>query len=166
MAFVLRKIRQSKWYPDPRAGWPLERGLQADALGDLLTQRNKLSVYLVDEQRSNLARVATALAANAKSLAHLDYVMFDENELAALDIKRESSVGDTSDDEVNAVHVNLVELSVSKLVNLALVFQKKGASNRFQRNAVKQMILKGIKDGNLDRDKIKIETDSFWTLVD
>ncbi len=121
---------------------------------------------MVNEQRSNLNRIATALAANVKSLANFDFVLIDANELAVLNIKQESTPGDTPDEEVNSAHVNLVELSVAKLVHLALVFKKKGESNRFQREIVTQMILQGIEDGNLDRNKIKIETASFWKLVD
>ena len=163
MAFLLRKIRQSKWYPDPRGSWPLERGLQADALGDLRTQRNKLSVFLVDEQRSNLERIATALAANARDWANLDYVMIDVNELASIHIKHELSPGDTPDNEVNAVHVDLMELSVSQLVHLALVFQKKGESNRFLRDDIAQKIVEGVRVGNIDRGRIKIrQNSSFW----
>lgn len=48
MALVLRKIRKSKWYKSGSVPWLEEGDLRADALSDLATKGNKLSVYLVD----------------------------------------------------------------------------------------------------------------------
>jgi hypothetical protein len=45
VALVLRKIRKSKWYKSGSVPWLEEGDLRADALSDLATKGNKLSVY-------------------------------------------------------------------------------------------------------------------------
>ena len=51
--------------------------IQSDALLDLRTQDNALSVFRVDEG-AGIGRIVTALAATRENLSHLDYVVFDD----------------------------------------------------------------------------------------
>jgi hypothetical protein len=73
--FVLRKIRKAKWYKHQKVAWLKAGELQADAIGDLYTENNALSMWLVTDDKSNLQRVAAALAANCEYLGNLDYAL-------------------------------------------------------------------------------------------
>lgn len=64
MARILRKIRKNRWYKTEEISWLPDNELQADALDDLRTKYNELSVYRIDENESNLDRVIAALATN------------------------------------------------------------------------------------------------------
>ena len=77
MPFVLRKIRKSKWWKHPGVPWLAHSDLQADALGDLQTSSNQLSVYHIEDDKSNLEQIVTALAASRDTIANLDYALLD-----------------------------------------------------------------------------------------
>ncbi len=81
----MRVVRQARWYKYPELDWLPDGGLQADALGDLQTSGNALSVYRV-ENETDRERVIVALAANRDNLANLDYAIFDDAGLASIGI--------------------------------------------------------------------------------
>ena len=87
MPFILRTIRKSKWYKHERVPWLVEGELQADALGDLRTSDNELSVWLVEDDESNLEQVVTALAVTRQRISNVDYALFDLQFLSELNIK-------------------------------------------------------------------------------
>jgi hypothetical protein len=61
--FIFRSIRKAKWDRHAGVPWLDEGELQADALTDLKTNNNTLSVYVL-ENETFIERTATALAAN------------------------------------------------------------------------------------------------------
>lgn len=162
MPFVLRKIRRSRWRRDSHTGRLSDNGLRS-ARRDLCLPGDSLSVYLVNDDKSNLERVITALAANSMSLDAVDYIMMDVRELNALDIETEETPGRTPDSEVNACHLDLLNLTDSKLDRLAHAFRDKGESDRYAKKGLKQMILEAVRVGNIDRNLDKFRPDSrFW----
>lgn len=63
MPLILRKIEKGRWNSDPQAvPWLPPGEVQAQALLDLAPKDNGLSVWLIEEDRSNLDRVVAALA--------------------------------------------------------------------------------------------------------
>src|SRR5712671_3199685 len=81
MATVLRKIDHKQlWNKKPEgdiASWLPEGQLPADALQDIPTDSNRLSVFLLqDGAPATLERVIGALAAKRDYLAKFDYVLF------------------------------------------------------------------------------------------
>jgi len=95
--FVLRKIRKAKWYKHENVPWLKVDELQADVLGDLYTENNALSVWLVTNDKSNLQRVAASLAANCEHLSNLDYALLNVELIADLNIKIVQKGGDSAD---------------------------------------------------------------------
>ena len=69
--------------------------MPADPLGDLVTKENRLSVWQIDDDRSNLGDVIAALAASRDFLDTFDYALFNDELLAQARITRSRSAGVT-----------------------------------------------------------------------
>src|SRR5687768_2781573 len=83
MAFLLRTINRAKWsVPD----WMGPGDVPADALSDLRTQSNTLSVWLVDENQTNLETIIEAFAAGRNQLDKLDYTLITDQTLPPIPI--------------------------------------------------------------------------------
>ena len=109
MARFLRVVRQGRWSrPTWKASIPQQ--WQADALGDLATQGNALSVFLVDTQQTT-DQVIAGLAAKRKNLTNFDYAVIDSNLLTNLGVRTEPQTGETLHPEANQLHHNIVELT-------------------------------------------------------
>ena len=125
MSFVFRSIGNKHWYSDDQPDfrdWLREGELVADVLKELRTTRGSLSVYRVHPNKQNLDRIISAYACTRNSLNDIDYVLLPlEAILENFDIT--ATPGNTADDEVNDMHLDIEYLSASKLVNLAQVFQ-------------------------------------------
>lgn len=157
MPFLLRKIRKSRWYTEDLS-WLNSDELQADSLSDMVTTANKLSVYRINDDKSNLNRVAAALVANCENISNFDYLLFDELLLQILEIKSEETQANTPDESVNNWHLDLVELSLTKLVNLAIEASKKGEKKRILQNDIKQYLVDSFRKNYIDRAKVKLKS--------
>ncbi len=87
MGLVLRKIKKAKWYKHEAIPWLKEGELQADALADLKTTDNNLSFWIVEDDRSNLDRIITALAANCQYVTNIDFVLLKQSVFDKLKIR-------------------------------------------------------------------------------
>jgi len=152
---VLRKIRKSKWYRHPGVTWLATGDLQADALGDLQTNSNKLSAYLIEDDNSNLDQVVTALAANGDFISNLDYALLDIQALSELGIKTKHTQGETLDTEVNAWHLDLIELSAQKIMGLADAILKEADRQRFQKKRLVRLVATAVASECVDRMRLK-----------
>ncbi len=136
--------------------------LQADALSDLTSKGNKLSVWIIEEDKSNIQEVITALAANSDFISNLDYALIREELLIQLGLKIEHTTGDSADDVVNTqYHRDLVELSAPKLLELAKTLQEKAERNRYSEKHVLGLLVEGIGTGRLDRTRVKLKADQL-----
>lgn len=122
--------------------------IPADPLGDFAnTTGNSLSVWLVDEDKTNFSRVVTAMAANRERVDKFDYVLFREELLDTVGIKVAESKGDTPDAEANEFHRNLVELSASKVVALTKnVFENRLEIGRVDKATLEESIVKAVRE--------------------
>ena len=154
MPFYLRIISKSRWLPIDDS-WLNVGEFQGDVLVDLRTQSNCLSVWFIDDERSNLSRVATALAAKRDKVGNFDYALIDEEVLTELQIRKEKNNGDSPDSEINSsVHYDCVELSAQKIVKLA----KRMFScerDRILEKTIREQVLLGIKQGHINESKLK-----------
>jgi hypothetical protein len=98
--------------------------VQGDSLKDLKTDENVLSVWHIEDDRSNLDQVLTCLASNNDSISHIDYALIDLNAVIALGINVVVHPGKTPYTVGNLWHRDLVELTGSKLIGLAMEIQK------------------------------------------
>ena len=155
MPHLLRKIRKAKWYKHNDVPWLEEDDLQADALGDLATSSNTLSVWLINEDRSNFDDVIIALASNADTLSHIDYVLLEESDVAELKIQIRQEPGVSPYVQANHWHRDLIELSVSKLMGLAELIRSADSRDRVSEKQVCQLLKQVIESRQIDPARLK-----------
>ena len=144
MPTFLRIVQKSRWHPKPEwNGWGHD-DLQGDALLDLQTKGNALSVFSVDEG-AEIDRIVSALAATRQYLSNLDYVVFDDVSLMSSGIAFIHTDGATPDKEVNDVHYDLVDLTISKLVQVARIVSKCNRQ-RITKSTIKNKLQLALKD--------------------
>jgi hypothetical protein len=151
----LRKIRKNRWYNDPTLSWLLANEPQADALGDLGTKNNELSVFYIDGTESSLDRVVAALAAACDKPTLIDFAIIKQEVLPEIEIAVNHTNGDLPDDIVNEWHHDLSELSASKLIALAKAIKTNAKIDRKPEKRVTVLVAEGLMNGRIDRSRIK-----------
>ena len=125
-------------------------------LSDLTTKDNQLSVWYIEDDKSNLERVITALAASGTDIANVDYALLDYRWLSDMRIKSASTRGGTPDEEVNASwHRDLIELSASKLVALATAIFTHAEKQRIPKIRIHQLIAQAVTSGWIDLQRLQ-----------
>ena len=157
MPLAIRTIRLARWDEDAilRASWLGEGEMVADPLGDLCTKNGELSVWHVEDDRSNLERVLLAFAATRDYLANVDYVLFDQDVLRQLGVEAMHSRGGTPDELVNSEwHRDIVELSCRRVVTLAESLIRSGQRDRMPRKRVRALLTEAIEQGRLELGRL------------
>lgn len=156
MAFLLRTIRKSKWYKHEGVPWLPAGEFQADALFDLKTESNRLSLWQVKDDRSNLNRVLAAVAANKDHPSNLDYALFNEDTILSLNLTLVQTDGESADNEVSVMwHRELIELSASRLLQLAKGIFTDAERERVSEANVLQLIARAVKAREIDLTRLK-----------
>jgi hypothetical protein len=150
VSFLLRKISKAKWLIDPELG----NELQADALNDLRTGNNRLSVWFIETDHANLNQVITALASNRERVEKVDYVLIDMTTLNQHSFTLRNIVGDTPYEAANSFHRDLENLRARQILDLALMIQV-STKNRVAEKEVRQLLTRALNDGLLDESLIK-----------
>lgn len=151
---LLIKINHAKWYGD--LPWLKVGEVQAAALWDLRQSDNRLSVWSIPDDTSNLQRIVAALAATRENIENLDYVLLQSASLSALNIGIEKTNGATPDAGVNAeYHLDLIELTISKIVSIANLIKLSAEKDRVQSFDVKKYLVKSYESGYLDQGLLK-----------
>lgn len=156
MTLWLRKVRKSKWYRNVEVPWLEEGELQADAFSDLSTRSNKLSWWLIEDDRSNLERVVAALASKCDDLSIVDCVILDDESVARLNLAIAEAPGDTPDGQANEKwHRDFLCLTTEKLQQLAEEICLPDRILRFNSKKVKAFIEKSVVAGQIDLSQVK-----------
>lgn len=156
MAFILRKIRKAKWYKHDNIPWLGEDELQADALADLITTDISLSVWYIEDDRSNLNQVVAALAATSDHISNLDFALLESRVLSDVGIKIIKTPGLSPDDNANILwHYDLAELSSTKLMRLAEMIRREAIKQRLSNREVEKLLREGLNSGRLNPQKLK-----------
>lgn len=155
MAFLLRKIKKGRWYKHEAVPWLKQDELQADALLDLQTKGNKLSIWRVEDDRSNLNRIIAALVSTCDNATNIDFALLKQSIIDTLDIKIEKANGDSHDHELNQTcHLHLVELTTAKLYKLLQEIQKPGIRGRCLEKQVINLVIEATRTGKIPRTKL------------
>lgn len=145
MPFLLHTVRQNRWLKAEAAPW-LERGdVPADPIGDLRTSGNRLSVWELVPDRSNLERIVRAIAVGRDKVPDMGYVLFDSALLETADIDTQTQLGTTPAVEANSWHRDLVNLSGRKLVALTKAILENGESGTVLKKRLYELIEEGIR---------------------
>jgi len=139
----------------PKPEWLPEGELSADVFKGLRTTNGDLSIYLVNEQQDSVNRVIAALACTRDSISRIDYVLIPR-EVVEDEFRVEHTSGNTADDEVNGSHVDVVELTLSRLADFAyLVRDYSDSMKRVPERVVKSEIEKGIETNRIQFERIR-----------
>lgn len=148
MPKILRKIKRSRWYGADEVDWLAEGEVQAEALVDLETQSNTLSVWIVDDDDSNLDRVVAALAAKCGSKTIVDYVTIDQKRIDDIGLLMQQTSGDSPDSAANSMwHRDLQHLTVNGVAALAAELSANGQRNRMTWLKVKAAVQRSVDAG-------------------
>jgi hypothetical protein len=149
MPLFLRTVRENRWHKSEAAPW-LERGdIPADPLADLATKENRLSVWEIAVDRSNLERIVRAVAIGRDKIADMGYVLFDADILRAAGIETLAEDGNTPDGGANSWHRDLIDLSGNKLTLLARLILEKGESGTVLKKRLETLVEEGIRQKQL-----------------
>ncbi len=150
--YLLRKIEKNRWMPE---AYVAQDDVPADALRDLQTGSNKLSVWLIEEDKSNLERIVVALAAMRNVLSNLDYALLDSGILDKINIKMSDSLGNSPDLTANSRwHRDLIELSALRIVDLAKAIGVDGEFRRVPEKTVAEWIRKALEGGQIEGERL------------
>ena len=150
MPAFLRKVHKNRWSRES-APWIGQGDTQADAMTDLETRDNRLSVWRVDDE-PGLEEVIAAMAANCDYLSVFDYVLFGQDAICQIGIKIESSLGSSGDQRINREsHHDLIELTAGKLAVLA----GKGTPARRPKKEVLNLVNDAVRSGRIDEAALK-----------
>ena len=159
MLLIIRKVDKRPFWDrnaPPVESWLKPEDLAADALQEIRTTENRLSVYLIDSLESpGLNRLLAALAACRDFIANLVYAALDAHLLNDLQIRLEETPGETPDEEVNKWHRDLIELTASKLSDFGLAIRKHAKISRKHPKDIKELIKQGIRSNQIEQARLK-----------
>jgi hypothetical protein len=153
--YILRKVRKGRWSHEAANSWLGESDLQADALSDLQTSANALSVWTVANDKSNLNDVLTALASNGDSISNIDYALVHFDVLSQLHIEHQAVSGDTPFHNANEFHIDLVQLSALKLLELAKALKRSESIQRIPEKQIRGLIIQAVVSGQISLDQLR-----------
>jgi len=153
--FLLRSIHKGRWH-EILGTSPTDDQIRNGPLRDFVPENSTLSVWYIEDDRSNLEQVITAFASAGDFFSNFDYALVDEALLTTLNIKIEQTDGNTPDQEANARwHRDLVELSDPKLIALIRAIAEEGETARIPEKKIARLIQEAVDAGRLDRTKLK-----------
>ena len=154
MAFYVRKISRAKW-PDQ----PCDiKELRSDAVSDIRTQNDSLSVWKIDNI-DELDEAVLALAGSSKSecIETVSVIWIEDSELKGLNISiDDSEPGDTIVLAKEMDHRNLVKLTYHKMGDISKVIMKEIADNHYKRytkGTLKAIFGKAYRENRINKEK-------------
>ena len=113
---------------------------------------SKISVWYVENDKSNLERIIAGIAAGRQNAEKFDYVLFPDNLLSEAEVKSEEAPGKSKDENSNAKwHRDLIEISATKLVKLVELVSRQGEIKRSSEREVISLIRKSLDNGAIQK---------------
>jgi len=161
MSLFLKKVQNSRWTRPSPAPWLPEHDVPADCFVDLESKDCRLSVWTVTEDRSNLERIVAALSGTRQYVQNFDYALIGTAVVERLGIIVLQCPGDTADREANERwHYDLVELTGEKLLALARAISLRGERDRFYERDIESFLRRGINEGKLTVEGLKLKSEA------
>jgi len=157
----VRQVNKAKWYRDPELPWLQPGQVPADALSDLKTSDNELSVFYTDGNKSSIEQIAVAMTTTKDDIHNFDYAILHEEDIDQLNVRVVSKPGKTAHDAVNSWHRDFIELTGQKLLDLAGVILARGEIQRVLPKQVCQLMARAMVSGQIDRSKVKLKPDEL-----
>ena len=150
MPLVLRFTRSNLLWEDfpGDISWINPGDFPADPITDLRTKSNSLSIWILSDDKVELNRCISAYAAGRNVVDKIDYILFDEALLKILNLKIDSNnKGDLKDKEINQLHRDIIELSMSSLITLTKTIIACCEPGRILKQDVGELIKRSIENG-------------------
>jgi len=155
---LLIRVDKPRWdWSSDDSPWVPPGDIPAAPLTDLRTSPNsELSVWYVEDNRSNLARIVAALAGTRDHSDKFDFALFPEAVLTHAQIQWENSSGNSADRDANSSwHRDLVELTASKLSTLVRLIREQGEIERRFEKQIIELVADGVKQGWIEVQRLK-----------
>lgn len=156
--YAARKFNRAKWEKPP---FIKDDDIPADAVTICLkTGDNKLSLWECTDEKTSLEDVVLALATGVRvgQLEKMHVIALPKEELASAQLVLYKSQGDTQVQELRERHLDLIELTLSKLAAFArlMATQMRGDINchSFTKKEVAKIINNSISAGRITADKL------------
>ena len=156
MPFYLRIINKNRWYRGNPPSWLPENEIPAQSLADVAPKpEESLSLWRIEDDRSNLNRVIAAIASARRHLDTLDYALFPIAIIDQLGLTVAQSPGKTPDNVANTTwHWEIIELTASKATLLAKELYSSAEITRKWPMDVRTLIQEGIRLTHLTKAKL------------
>lgn len=151
MDYIARKITRNKWDTDNKTS----NKIKADALGDIRTTLNTLSVWECESSREDLAEIALALAASFERLDKVDIIYVPKGKLENFEMKR--TLGETPVEGLRSRHIDIIVPDIYSLCQVAEIFAevyRAGQVVRFTEKQVKNIIQTAIDNHRLSKSDL------------
>ena len=156
MPLYLVRITKRRWERDfQESPWLVPNLISADVYADVKVTKGDLSIWHIEDDRSNLNDVITALAVNRQLLAPLDYGLFPQNVIVDSHLTLVHTAGDTPLADANHWHRDLTELTVDKLTDFIKTIFDIMEKNRVQQRVVKQLITSAAAANRIDISQVE-----------
>lgn len=157
MAYLLRKIDfKTTWYSYKDKyqtfTWLVNSDdIPADPLKDLKTKKNKISMWVVEDDQSNLDRILAAIGATRHPFQHIDYVLVDEQLVSRRNLSVKQTPGETPDTHINNNwHRDIIELSGRRMVLLGKIILDHGIFDTRLKKRIEQLVIGNFRAGVFD----------------
>lgn len=162
----MRKIRKTRWDKEliKQEIWLGPDEIPSDPLGDLTTTNNQVSIWELDQTKSNLNRLIAAIASNSDHVDKFDFVIFsiDQRKIEEMGIGLNPSMGKCPDKEMAKFHRDMGKFSGSKLVSFVKWILENGETERYLPKKVSKLIADSIQNGFIKKDDLN---DSIYDKV-
>lgn len=154
MGYYVRKISRPKWPDEPCN----INALKSDAIADIRTQGNDLSVWKIDNL-DQLDDAALALAGSSKTekVETITVVWIDEKEVNKCGIEvDDSQLGDTIITDLASGHRNFSNLTYGKLGDISNLIMKEIYMNccrRYTRGNLRESFKSAFDNNKIDETK-------------
>lgn len=123
-------------------------------MGDLRINEGTLSVWQIEDDKTNLDLVIVALAATRQNFDKFEYGLFGQEIVINLGLKAQITPGNTLIDAANDWHRDLIQLTADQAVNLVKAIFDSLEKHRLYDDEVQTRILNAIQKGYLDLHKV------------
>jgi len=156
MGFYLIAVRWSRWRTCAKPpDWVPTDDVPGTIFADFrVDDKGHLSVWWIDDQRSNCDDVVTALAATRDRPDDLTYVLVDESVFANLGLPIARSKGRTPSLKANDYHRDVLDVYGSRLLRIASAFYHRGTLQRVLEVRVEELLRSAVVDKRVDLHKI------------
>lgn len=142
MALLVRKIARAKW---PDVICPMD-GIQGDAISDLRTRGNTLSVWRIDGlEELDEAILALAASSQTSAIENMCVVWIPEEEFVKNGILIDDGIkGDTIVKDLEETHRDLIQINYRSLGIISEIIMNEVISNHYKRvgkGAVKKALV-------------------------